>query len=61
MRSAVKSLIERTFSFPLRAASSIEAMIDSVVVPGGISRIARVEPSLTSMRARMRTLPLPSS
>ncbi|MCS1411896.1 MAG: hypothetical protein M2R45_05098 [Verrucomicrobia subdivision 3 bacterium] len=58
---AVKSLILRTLSFPFLVASSIELIRDSVVIPGGISEMARVELSFTLIRARIRIVPRPSS
>jgi hypothetical protein len=59
--SAVKSLMLLTLSLPLRAASSIEATSDSVVVVGGMSLMTTVDSSLTLIRARTWTLPRPSA
>jgi len=50
-----------TFSLPLRAASSMEAMSDSVVVVGGISLIETVESSFIFIRARTLSSPAPYS
>ena len=59
--SAVKSSMDRMRIFFLRAASSTEAMRESVVVPAGSSRITRVPArcGFGSMTARSLTLPVP--
>ena len=59
--SEVKSLMDLTLSLPLRAASSMEAISDSVVVPGGISLMTTVDSSRSLILARTLTLPLPSA
>src|SRR5439155_10823913 len=55
-----KSLTLFTLILPLRAASSIEAMSESVVVVGGISLMITVESSLVLIFARTLIPPAPS-
>ena len=58
--SDVKSLMLLTLSLPLREASSMDPMSESVVVVGGISLITTVDSSFTLILARTLISPVPS-